>query len=71
MTFGERLRRLRYSNNLSQEKLGKKIGTAQTNISEWELGKNSPDVNQLAALAVALETTASYLVEGIGNPTTA
>lgn len=63
--LGYRLLCARYRRNLTQVELARAVGVSQTAISYWESGHRSLTVEQLAALAAALHTTASELVEGL------
>jgi DNA-binding XRE family transcriptional regulator len=51
LTFGEILRRERKQTlQLSQEKLGEKLGVTQQTVANWETGKAAPEPEHLAAL---------------------
>ena len=50
ISFGERLRRARVRNAMTQGDLGEKIGVAQATISNWEIGKIVPSKEQKAEL---------------------
>ena len=60
--FGERLRALRLSKNLSQIHLADMCGTSRKNIENWETGKKEPKIAELSCLANALGVTFSELV---------
>lgn len=61
--FGDILRELRKQKHLSQEELGKKIGTTKQTISRYESGR-TPDIETIMQLAEALEVPFSTLVQG-------
>lgn len=48
---GEYLKELRVKNNLSQEKLGEKLGLSRQSVSKWEQGYSTPDTDNLIKLA--------------------
>jgi len=57
------LRELRKIKGLTQEALGKMVGVSRDTIRRWETEETYPGVEELGALARALETTASVLLE--------
>ncbi len=63
--FGNALRALRTSRNLSQENLGQLTGLDRTYISGLERGKRNPTLKVIAHIAACLGTTASDLLEGL------
>jgi transcriptional regulator with XRE-family HTH domain len=67
-TFDANLRAARAKINLNQVQLARMIGTAQTNLSKWERGISTPNINSLLLLAEALHTTASDLLAGCSLP---
>ena len=63
MTLGEKIRRARESIGLSQGKLAKASGLAQSSISYIESGSKKPNVETISILAKALGMPASYLLD--------
>ncbi len=57
ITFGQRLRVLRYDAGLSQTELAAKAGIPQTSIAAWELDKADPGWSKVQALCRALGVT--------------
>ena len=57
--FGKKLKELRIEKNLSQQKLGEKLGFCNQTISFWENGNREPDLDTLVKIStffdVALE----------------
>lgn len=70
--FQNRLRNLRKALNLSQEELGMKFNLAKSTISQYELGKRTPDSAMLERLADFFDVTVDYLLgrSDIKNPYT-
>ena len=66
MDLGSKILELRKRQNLSQEKLGEKVGVTRQTISNWELNITLPDTKQLIALSQALLISIDELV---GNNT--
>lgn len=63
MDLGNNILELRKKLQLSQEKLGEKVGVTRQTISNWELEQTTPDTYQLIALAKALNVSIDTLVE--------
>ena len=55
MDLGSKILELRKKQQLSQEKLGEKVGVTRQTISNWELNETLPDTKQLIALSQALK----------------
>lgn len=51
MTFGQKLKKLRGENNLTQEQLADRIFVTRTAISKWETGNGYPSIDSLKALS--------------------
>ena len=66
MDLGCKILELRKKQQLSQEKLGEKVGVTRQTISNWELNETLPDTKQLIALSQALLINIDELV---GNNT--
>lgn len=66
MDLGSKILELRKKRNLSQEKLGEKVGVTRQTISNWELNITLPDTKQLIALSQTLLVSIDELV---GNNT--
>ena len=62
MLIGSRIRELRKSKGLSQEKLGKMINVTKVSISCYENETRSPDLETFELLVNALDTTPDYLL---------
>lgn len=63
MNLGNNILELRKRMQLSQEKLGEKVGVTRQTISNWELGQTTPDTYQLIALSKALNVSIDILVD--------
>ena len=60
--FAERLRLLRKTAGLSQDKFAEKVGASRASISAYEVGDRSPDIDFLLAVAEKFEVSADYLL---------
>ena len=58
--FGERLHTVRVASEYSQKQLASMSGVGQDTISNYEQGKTVPKLNQVAALAEALDVPVAY-----------
>lgn len=61
--FGQKVRELRIKKGLSQEKLAELSGLHRTYISSLELGKRNVSLNNIYALAKALDVTPDKLLK--------
>ncbi len=43
ISFGERLKRARIRNAMTQAELGEKVGVSQATVSQWEIGRSVPE----------------------------
>lgn len=67
MTTGERIRRMRMQRGWSQRELGKRAGISQQAVSAIERGERAGLVDNLEAIAQALNTTAGKLLGDNGR----
>ncbi len=63
MTIGEKIKHIRESMGLSQGKLAKLSGLAQSSISYIESGGKKPNIETISTLAEALDTPISFLLD--------
>lgn len=61
--FGEQLKTLRLSHNLSQVDLGKKLSVSKQTISNWENNNITPSVDKLREIALFFSCSSDYLLE--------
>lgn len=66
LPIGDIIRSLRNGQNLSQEKLARKIGVNKSTITLYENGTRMPSIRKLIALSKALGVTTDYLL-GLNN----
>lgn len=64
MELGNRIKKFREKNNLSQEELADKVYTSRQTISNWENEKTYPDVNSLKLLSNIFDVSLDNLLEG-------
>ena len=68
-TIGVRIKKRRNDLGLSQENLAEKLFTSKQMISSYENNKTELKVQIVKELAVALETTTSFLIDGTDTVT--
>ena len=61
--FATRLKELRQRDSLSQVELASKLGLRQSAISAWEIGRNSPNFDQLKELSAIFDVSIDYLLQ--------
>ena len=64
MEVGKQIKKFRQDLKLSQEELANKIFVTRQTISNWENGKNYPDVNSLVMLRQLFNTSLDILIKG-------
>jgi len=62
-TFAVRLKRLRESRGLTQERLAKKVGISRGYLARLEMGRHDPPLSRLRKLAKALGVPVTTLLE--------
>lgn len=67
MNFGETLQSLRKKQGLTQEALGEKLHVTRQTVSNWETGKNYPDLELLVALSDLFDISLDILLKGDGH----
>lgn len=60
--FSDRLKELRKKNRLTQKELAEQIGIKQNSYSDWETGKNEPNLENIVKLSKILDTTTDELL---------
>lgn len=66
---GNRIRECRTLLGITQSELGDLLGIGKSSISEWEHGKRTPSLKDLARLAAALKVSPEYLTGWADAPT--
>ncbi|GGG94480.1 NINE protein [Staphylococcus pragensis] len=61
---GERIRSLRKSKKMSQEKLAEKLNVSRHSISNWEREVSSPDMHSLVEMTELFGVSLNQLVKG-------
>lgn len=70
MKFGNRLKTLRLSEDMTQEELGRLLEKTKNSISQYETGKREPDLETLIILSEYFDVTLDYLLGKNDDPRT-
>ena len=62
MKFGDNLRNLRKSRNISQETLAQKVNVSRQSVSKWETGESYPEMNNILELCKIFHCNINDLV---------
>lgn len=65
--FATNLKRIRESKNMSKAELARRVGVSDVTVGHWEIGKISPRMGKIEAIADVLGVTTDELVFGITN----
>ena len=55
ITIGEKIKKIRKSKNISQDKLAELLIVSNKTISSWECDRTTPDINMLIKISSALD----------------
>lgn len=62
MTFGQKLKKIRKENNLTQEQLAEMIFVTRTAISKWETDNGYPSIDSLKAISNTFNISIDELI---------
>ncbi|MFC6314664.1 helix-turn-helix domain-containing protein [Lapidilactobacillus achengensis] len=68
LTFGDRLKQRRQQLQLTQTELAQKLNVSRSAVSNWEVGRNYPDLEVLISLSQLLETSVDWLLNDTKPP---
>ncbi|SKC56993.1 helix-turn-helix domain-containing protein [Maledivibacter halophilus] len=67
--FSERVKTLRISHNLTQDKLAKSVGfSSSSTIGDIERGRRTTPIDKIVALADFFDVSIDYLIGRTNNP---
>ena len=64
MEFSERIRELRKENHLTQEEMATRLHVTRQAVSNWENGKNLPDIEMLMEISLTFQISLDRLIFG-------
>ena len=62
MAIGENIRKIRKEKKLTQKELAERIGTTESNINNYEKGRNKPTTDMLVKICLELDVSADWLL---------
>lgn len=62
MTLGEKIKKVRIQNVLTQEEFAKKLCVSRSAVAKWESNKGIPDIENLKIISKTLDVSIDYLV---------
>lgn len=63
MDFGKILKEKRHQAGITQEELAKRLNVSRSAISNWEIGRNYPDIHTLVEISTSLGVSLDELLE--------
>ena len=60
--IGEKIKKLRSRDNITQEQLAEKLGVTNQAVSKWESGGGYPDIEYVVSIADYFKVTTDYLL---------
>ena len=64
MEFSEQIRELRKENHLTQEEMATRLHVTRQAVSNWENGKNLPDIEMLMEISLTFQISLDRLIFG-------
>ncbi|EAC3456885.1 helix-turn-helix transcriptional regulator [Listeria monocytogenes] len=64
MEVGAQIKKYRSNMGISQEELAEKIYVSRQTVSNWETGKNYPDIHSVLRLSLLFNTSLDQLIKG-------
>lgn len=61
---GKNIKKLRELKGLTQDSLAEKLNVTRQSVSNWETGKNQPDIETLESLSAALDADVTEIIYG-------
>lgn len=65
--LGDKIKKAREMNNISQIKLGEMLNVTQQAVGRWEKNKSDPDISTLKKISKLLNVSLSFLLEEEAN----
>ncbi len=60
--FGDRIKMLRVSRNMSQAQLARRLGMTRSSVNAWEMGLNMPSAQYLVDLSEIFNVSVDFLL---------
>ena len=63
MKTGEKIKKIRLDNNMTQDEFAEKLNVTRVAVSKWELGKSYPSIENLKTICSLFNVSSSDLLE--------
>lgn len=67
--FGQRLKKIRQENNLTQKQFAKRVGITERGVQRYEAGERKPTFDVIVSILDNVDVDANYLLGRTNNPT--
>lgn len=64
ITIGERIKEARKENGMTQQELAQQLNISRSAISNWEIGRNYPDIQMIVSISNLLDVSLDQLLKG-------
>lgn len=64
MNIGEKIKEKRSSMNLTQQELAAQLNVSRSTVSNWEVGRNYPDIEMIVNISNLLDVSLDVLLKG-------
>lgn len=64
ITIGEKIKESRKTKNLTQQNLADKLNVSRSAVSNWEIGRNYPDIQMIVLISDLLDISLDQLLKG-------
>lgn len=61
--IGDKIKKLRKSQNLTQSAVAKKLGITRSSVNAWEMGISIPSTQYVVELAMLFNVSSDYLLD--------
>lgn len=69
--FGERLKKIRQENNLTQKQFAKRVGITERGVQRYEAGERKPTFDVIVSILDNVDVDANYLLGRTDTPRSA
>lgn len=63
MKTGEKIKKIRLENNMTQDEFAEKLNVTRVAVSKWELGKSYPSIENLKTICSLFNVSSNDLLE--------
>lgn len=70
MTIGQKIKKLRHAQHITQTELGQHLNMTKSTVSMWERGERTPDISTVIKIAQYFQVSTDYLLDKNAPSTT-